>query len=518
MQDLADLEESTARLRLSGISRRFGSTQALSNVSLHIHAAEIHALVGENGAGKSTLMKILSGADKPDSGTMHLQGAVYAPTGPADGRRAGVVMVYQELALAPHLTVAENIFLGAEPRRMGILDRRTRDARASAALARLGHPAIRSDLLVGDLSAAQQQIVEIARAVALGCRVLVLDEPTSSLGRADAERLFDLLRSLRADGLAIIYISHFLEEVRALSDRITVLRDGAVVASARTERMDDADIVAHMVGRPVADLYPRRSRKPGAPLLELKQVSGSVLPKSATLALHRGEVLGIAGLVGSGRTELLRCIFGLAPVRSGAITCGAFSGAATPAQRWNSGVGFVSEDRKREGLALDRSVEFNITLPGISRAASSMWLSPSALRMQSENFVRLLNLKCTSPIQEIASLSGGNQQKAALARLLHAGADILLLDEPTRGIDVGSKAEIYRIIDQLACGDLTSGREPAAILIVSSYLPELLGVCDRIAVMNRGSIAALHDARTTSEFTLMSDAMPAAENSPEVAA
>jgi len=505
-------------MRLAGISRRFGSTQALSDVSLQVYAGEIHAIVGENGAGKSTLMRILSGADKPDSGTMLFDGSAYAPASPVDGRHAGVVMVYQELALAPHLTVAENIFLGAEPSKFGIVDRRTRDRLAGAALARLGYSGLRPDLSVGDLSTAQQQIVEIARAVALGCRVLVLDEPTSSLGRADADRLFDLLRSLRCDGLAIIYISHFLDEVRAISDRVTVLRDGAVVASAPTDTLDDAGIVAHMVGRSVADLYPRRARKRGAALLELSGISGPVLPRLATLSLHRGEVLGIAGLVGSGRTELLRCIFGLAPVRSGVITCGAFSGAATPAQRWDRGVGFVSEDRKREGLALDHSIEFNITLAGISRASSSFYLSPATLRNQAEGLVRLLGIKCTSGAQHISSLSGGNQQKAALARLLHAGTDVLLLDEPTRGIDVGSKAEIYGIIDRLACGDLTPWREPAAVLIVSSYLPELLGICDRIAVMNRGRITAFHDARTTTEQALMCDAVPTAAGGAEAAA
>ena len=472
-------------LRMEGVRKRFGAKLALDGVELAVRAGEVLALVVENGAGKSTLMKVLSGAHRPDEGRMWLAGEPYRPAHPMDARRAGVSMIYQELSLARQLTVMENIVLGVEPCAGPFVKWREVRRRAREAMAQLGRGDIAPETPVHRLSIAEQQLVEIARAVAVGARVLVLDEPTSSLARNEIERLFELVRRLRASGLGIVYISHFLEEVRVLADRFTVLRDGRSVGSGETASASDAQIIAMMVGRTVADLYPRSPRTPGEVVIELSDIAGIRKPASASLALHRGEVLGIAGLVGAGRTELLRAIFGLDPVRAGRVKVKAFEGAASPREQWARGVGMVSEDRKMEGLALGLTIADNVTLSSLGR-----FVRPAAQAESSREWIRKLSIRCREPRQRVVNLSGGNQQKVALARLLEHGVDVLLLDEPTRGIDVGSKAEIYRLIDELA----SAGR---AVLMVSSYLPELLGVCDRVAVMCKGR---LHPARAVGEI------------------
>ncbi|HVU24153.1 MAG TPA: sugar ABC transporter ATP-binding protein [Opitutus sp.] len=486
-----------ARLQLSGIHKRFGATIALAGVDFTVAAGEIHALVGENGAGKSTLMKILSGVHQPDAGTMNLDGGRFAPRDPLDGRRAGVVMVNQELAIAPHLTVVENIVLGAEPSR-GFLRHAAARRVATDALAQLGRPDIALSARAGDLSVAAQQLVEIARALALGCRVLVLDEPTSSLAKGDVENLFRLVRRLREQGQSVIYISHFLEEVQALSDRYTVLRDGASVASGPTATASADELARLMVGRQVDELYVRSIRQPGDAVLAVNDLAGDPRPALASLELRRGEVLGIAGLIGAGRSELLRAIFALDPVRRGTVRVGAAIGPASPALRWAQGAGLLSEDRKLEGLALNLTLAENLTLPRLR-----WWSRPSALAAETAGWIDRLAVRCAGPTQPVAELSGGNQQKIALARLLRNDAHILLLDEPTRGIDIGAKQNIYRLIDELA----NAGR---AVLMVSSYLPELLGQCDRIAVMCRGVLGPARPAADWSEHEIMLAATGAA--------
>ncbi len=474
------------RLRLSGIRKRFGATLALDGVDLDVRPGEVLALVGENGAGKSTLMKVLSGVHAPDAGTLELDGRPYTPRSPLEARAAGVAMVNQELAIAPHLSVTENLVLGAEPRR-GPFVRHAESRRIAAeALAQLGRPDIPLDAPAGRLSVAEQQLVEIGRALALGCRVLVLAEPTSSLTQADAQKLFSLVRRLREQGQSIIYISHFLEEVEALSDRYTVLRDGRSVATGQTADVTQDRIAELMVGRNVDELYVRTSRQPGDVVLTCDSVGGTRKPTNASLALRRGEVLGLAGVVGAGRSELLRTIFALDPVRRGEVKVGAYAGPASPLLRWRQGLGFLCEDRKDEGLALDRSLEENLTLPRLEPI-----IRPAALAEETRTWLTRLSVKCAGPHQPARQLSGGNQQKVALGRLLRNGADILLLDEPTRGVDIGAKQQIYRLIDDLAC----DGR---AVLVVSSYLPELLGTCDRIAVMCRGELTP---ALPVSEWT-----------------
>jgi ribose transport system ATP-binding protein len=474
------------RLRLSGIRKRFGATLALDGVDLEIRPGEVHALVGENGAGKSTLMKVLSGVHAPDAGTLHLDGQPYAPTSPLDSRRAGVAMVNQELAIAPHLSVTENLVLGAEPHR-GVFVRHAESRRiAREALAQLGRPDIPLDVPAGRLSIAEQQLIEIGRALALGCRVLVLDEPTSSLTQADAQKLFALVRRLREQGQSIIYISHFLEEVQALSDRYTVLRDGKSVATGATADTTMNHLAELMVGRNVSELYQRTPRQAGEVVLTCNAIAGHRKPVNASLTLRRGEVLGLAGVVGAGRSELLRTIFALDPIRRGEVKIGVHAGPSSPLLRWRQGLGFLCEDRKDEGLALDRSLEENLTLPRLDA-----FVKPAALAAETAEWIKRLSVRCAGPRQHARQLSGGNQQKIALGRLLRNGADILLLDEPTRGVDIGAKQQIYRLIDELAC----DGR---AVLMVSSYLPELLGTCDRLAVMCRGELTP---ALPTSEWT-----------------
>ncbi len=492
---------------MRGIRKSFGATHALRGVAISVMPGEVMALVGENGAGKSTLMKVLSGAHAPDDGSLSLDGEDYAPKNPLHARESGVAMIYQELSLAPHLSAMENILLGIEPSRRGLINWREMRSRATEALAAVGLEDIPPETPVNRLPIAQQQLVEIARAVALNCRVLVLDEPTSSLTAKDIEKLFALVRDLAAKDIAIIYISHFLEEVQAISQRFTVLRDGETVGEGLSQEAPEEEIIALMVGRNVEDLYPRNERAPGDIALEVDQLAGMLKPVSASLELRKREVLGIAGLVGAGRTEFLDTLFGLEPVASGTVTIGTYSGAAEPALRWSQGMGMVSEDRKTQGLALGLSIADNVTLPKLDGLGPGRLVFPSQQLNACDPWIEQIPIKCRSAHQPVSDLSGGNQQKVAIARLLHADVDILLLDEPTRGIDVGSKAQIYQLIDSLAQGDSKTGREPKAVLIVSSYIPELLGICDRIAVMCRGQLSDAKPVEDWDEHQLMATAI-----------
>ena len=485
------------RFEMRGIRKAFRATTALAGVDLAVAGGEICGLIGQNGAGKSTLMGILAGALSPDAGEMAIDGRPYAPRSPIEARRAGVAMIYQELSLAPHLSVMENILLGAEPMRFGLVDRSRMREIAARTLAELGHDDISPDAIVGSLSVAAQQLVEIARALAVGCRVLVLDEPTSSLGHADVRRLFDLLRRLKDQGHAIVYISHFIEEVKEVADRFVVLRDGRNAGGGPTQDATHAQIVELMVGARVGDLFPRTPREPGAPLLDLEALE----PGSATFTLHRGEIIGIAGLIGSGRTRLLRTIFGLEPVKAGRVRVGVVSGPANPHKRWQQRVGFLSEDRKDEGLALALDVGDNLTMTRMEPFGSAGFVSPARQARAARQWIDRLEIKCTGADQPASELSGGNQQKIAIARLLHHDVDVLVLDEPTRGVDVGSKAQIYRLVDGLVSRE--HGRAAKGVLMVSSYLPELLGLCDRIAVMRRGRLTPPVPAASLTEHELM---------------
>jgi ribose transport system ATP-binding protein len=497
------------RLKMGGVHKRFGGTVALDGVDLAVGAGQVLALVGENGAGKSTLMKVLSGAHVADRGQMFLDGEPFSPRNPLDARRAGVSMIYQELSLAPHLSAEENILLGMEPTRYGWLRRGEMRRSAMGALRQLGHEEIPAHVPVGELSIGAQQLVEVARAVAVGCRVLVLDEPTSSLSQEDVQRLFALVRRLKAQQLAIVYISHFIEEVQEVADRFTVLRDGKTVGGGQMSDTTAARIVQLMVGREIGNLYPRSKRATGDVILEVSDLAGLSKPRAASLSLRRGEVLGIAGLVGAGRTELLRAVFGLDAVRKGTVRLATHVGPYSPARRWAQGAGFVCEARQTEGLATALSIADNMTLScldGMGPAGLPGLIRPRLQHRATQRWIDELAIRCRDPRQRVMDLSGGNQQKVAIARLLHHDVDVLLLDEPTRGIDVGSKAQIYQLIDRLATGASGCGRQPRAVLMVSSYLPELLGVCDRIAVMHRGRLGPARPVSQLTEHKLMMEA------------
>jgi ribose transport system ATP-binding protein len=482
-------------LQVAGIAKRYGATLALDGVDLAVEPGEVHALLGENGAGKSTLMGVVSGDVRPDRGEMRLDGARYEPSSPLDARRRGIALIHQELSLCPHLSVTDNVLLGNEVARNGWIDRAGARARARALLDELPHPEIHPDKRLGDLSLPARQIVEICRALAGDARVLLMDEPTSSLQGADVDRLFALIKRLASRGIAIVYISHFLEEVRQIADRYTVLRDGRSVGSGTIAGTTNDELISKMVGRSAEGLFP--AREPVRDTEVVLSVRGlESLPRlhEASFDLRRGEILGIAGLLGSGRTELVRAVYGLDRATAGTVELRGFTRAASDAsagQRVRQGVGYVSEDRKGEGLALPMSIADNLCATRPQRAGWTGMLDLGRQTARTRHWIRELRIRARSAAQPVRSLSGGNQQKVAIGRLLHQDADIYLLDEPTRGIDIGSKADVYDIIARQAA----DGR---AILIVSSYLPELFGLCDRLAVMCRGRLSP---ARPITEWT-----------------
>ncbi len=488
--------QSAPRLRMRGIGKSFGATRALDGVDLEVLPGRVHALIGENGAGKSTLMKILSGVLRADAGEIEVDGDPFRPANPLEARQNGVAMIYQELALAPHLSVAANVVLGIEPANRGWLQPSRAQQLTTRALETLGHGDISPRAIVGELSIGAQQVVEIARALVIRAKIVVFDEPTSSLTQGDVDRLFDLIRKLCAGGVSVVYISHFLEEVERIAARFTILRDGRSVATGEMAGTSLDRIVEWMVGRKLDEMFPRVPHSVGEPILELDGLSSAPAVRSASFQLRRGEILGIAGLIGAGRTEMLRAIFGLAAVREGRVRVAAFEGPATPAERLRQGVGLLSEDRKTEGLAAGLTVEDNLALSRLDPYARRGWLRRGALREAAASWMERLAVKATGPQAPITSLSGGNQQKVQLARLLHHDCDVLLLDEPTRGIDVASKVQIYDWIGRLAA----AGK---AVVFVSSYVPELLGVCDTVAVMSRGRLGDAAPAAKWDERSIL---------------
>ncbi len=482
-------------LSLSNISKRFGPTVALDGVSLGLRKGEVHALIGENGAGKSTLMSVLAGLVQPDEGTMEVEGAPYSPSSPVDARARGIALIHQELSLFPHLSVAENIMMAIEPSRWGILDRPALQTQTQQVLKTFNHPEIKPETRVADLSIAARQIVEICRAMAARARIILMDEPTSSLQRDDIQHLFQLIRKFREQEITVVYISHFLEEVREIADSFTVLRDGRSVATGQIASVNDDQLIAHMVGRSFENLFPQRAPRPetdASPALEAHNLSAPPLLKNASLQLWPREILGIAGLMGSGRTQLVRTLFGLEHATDGSIRIhGKERGRVARRARVRERLGYLSEDRKGEGLSITLSIADNVTITNVASCSRWGWLNLARQRKQAEVVGRMLFVKARDVNQTVASLSGGNQQKVALGRLLHQKPDILLLDEPTRGIDIGSKAVVYQTIAECAA-------QGKAVLMVSSYLPELFGMCDRLAVMSRGYLSP---ARPISDWT-----------------
>ena len=484
----------TSGLQVAGIAKHYGATIALDGVDMAVNPGEVLAILGENGAGKSTLMNVISGEVRADRGVMQLNGEPYAPSAPIEARRRGVALIHQELSLCPHLSVTDNVLLGNEVSRRGWIDRPAARSRALSLLDELPHPEIHPDKRLSDLSLPARQIVEICRALAGDARVLLMDEPTSSLQSSDVDRLFALIRRLAARGIAIVYISHFLEEVRQIADRFTVLRDGRTVGNGAIAGTTNDQLITMMVGRSAEGLFP--SRQPPADAEVVLSVRGLSAPprlREASLELRAGEIFGIAGLLGSGRTELVRALYGLEAPAAGTVELHGTARSArraTTADRVRQGVGYVSEDRKGEGLALPLSIADNLCATRPQRSRGGI-LDLARQAERTRYWIRELRVRARSESQAVRSLSGGNQQKVAIGRLLHQEADILLLDEPTRGIDIGSKADVYDTIARQAA----AGR---AILIVSSYLPELFGLCDRLAVMCRGRLSP---ARPISDWT-----------------
>jgi ribose transport system ATP-binding protein len=494
-------------LELSGVAKRFGATAALAGVDLRVRAGEVHALIGENGAGKSTLLNVLAGAFPPDAGAMRLDGRDFTPRSEADARRLGVAHIHQELSLCPHLSVAENVLLGAEPARLGRVDFRAMEAQAARMLAELGRERLDPGRRVSELGLPDRQTVEICRALATDARLVLMDEPTSRLPRESVSRLFEAIDRLRRRGLAVLYVSHFLEEVREIADSYTVLRDGRSVATGALADATDAQLVEKMLGHAWEPLPQSStvlaSRAPGEILLEAEDLSLPPRLVSASLTLRRGEVLGIAGLVGSGRTDLVRCLFGLERPSAGRIRV---RGREVPPARLSgrgqirAGVGFLSEDRQREGLALTMSIADNVTLTRLDACARGGWIDLPAQSAAAERATAPLRVRAPGPRTPVVRLSGGNRQKVAVARLLHQDPDVLLLDEPARGVDVGAREDIFREVAALA----GAGK---AVLMVSSYVPELLEVCDTIAVMRRGRLSAARPASGWTAESILEEAV-----------
>jgi ABC-type sugar transport system ATPase subunit len=473
---------SGAALALTDVSKRFPGVQALDAVSLTVMPGEIHGLVGENGAGKSTLVNVLAGAVAPDGGTIDLGGDRVASLDPLTSMRLGISVAHQEIRLASNLSVAENILFGSLPTRVGAVRGAQARALACTALDAVGVQ-IDPGATVGDLSVARQQMVEIARAVRLAATVLVLDEPTATLSQHDAEALFVAIARMRERGIAVIYVSHRLDEVLTLCDRVTVLRDGRKVADRDCADTDRAELVRLMVGRDVEDMYPDRSPGRGEVLLRAVGLRGPGSPHGCDLEIRTGEIVGLFGLIGAGRSEFVRLIAGVEPVSGGRIEIdGHVARAGSPALSVRRGIGFVPEDRKGEGLVLDFTVAENLALPNLKAVARKFSLSRAGLAEFAREQIQLVDIRPDNPNRAVATLSGGNQQKTAIGKWLSRRPRLLIVDEPTRGVDVGAKAQIYALLADLADAGM-------AILMVSSELPEVLGLSDRIVVFHSGQIA-----------------------------
>jgi ribose transport system ATP-binding protein len=489
------LSDAPDLLAMRGIGKRFAGVTALADVSLTARPGEVLALMGENGAGKSTLMKILGGVQPPDGGEIRIDGRPLKFEGVRDARRAGIALIHQELMLAPNLDIASNVFLGNEGAASWLhpLARHTANRETAALLARVGLD-LPPTTPVGDLSVGQRQMVEIARALSLSARIIVMDEPTSSLSADESARLFEIIHKLRSDGVCIIYISHRMEEVQALADRVTVLRDGRNAGDLLRREATTDRIVALMVGRELSGAYfpPKRTATGGEVVLAVKDLVVAGAPAGVSFEVRRGEVLGFAGLVGAGRTELMQTIFGVTPARGGTMR---FADQPylprKPRDAIQRGIYLAPEDRKRHGLVLPMSVAQNTSLPDVGNYARFGWLDRAAEKRVAQAEVKRMNTKTASLATRVGTLSGGNQQKVVLGKWLAMRPQLLILDEPTRGIDVGARAEIYRHISALAEGGIS-------ILMVSSDMEEVMGMSDRVAVMRERRLVGLLDGASLS--------------------
>ena len=489
--------QSVYKVEMEGITKTFGGVYALKNASFRVKPGEIHALVGENGAGKSTLMKILSGAVQMDSGTIRIDGQACNITSPKVSKDLGVAVIYQEFMLAPHLTVAENIFIDRLSGKKPVIDWRNLKKQAGELLDKLGFGDIDAGMPVADLPVAYQQIVEICKSLAKNEKILVLDEPTAVLTFSEIEKLFGLLRSLRAQGIGIVYISHRLDEIFELCDAVTVLKDGMLVKELNIKDTDKKSLINLMVGRELSTLFPERNATIGETLLEAKHICAGRMVDDVSFSVRRGEVLGFSGLVGAGRTETMRAIFGADKMESGKVV---YQGKEvllkSPVDAVGRKIGLVPEDRKNQGVLIEQSIRVNTTLTSLGRVSKMGIIKHKKDKEFSKKILAELATKYASVEDNVSSLSGGNQQKIALAKWLAADCQCMILDEPTRGVDVGAKAEIYKNINKLA----ESGM---AIIMISSEMEEIINMCDRVMIMRQGKIVGELEKNEMTENNLI---------------
>nr|WP_246813129.1 sugar ABC transporter ATP-binding protein [Rhizobium changzhiense] len=485
----------TELVKLKSISKSFGGIHALKSVDFDVRPGEVHALLGENGAGKSTLMRVLGGEMLPSHGEVVIDGKPVVFRDPRDARALGIVVIHQELALAPDLTVAENIFLGELP---GVISHASLRKRAKELIDRLGFK-IDPGRIAGTLAVAHQQVVEIAKALSQDIKIIVFDEPTAVLAAQDAMKLHEIIRGLRDRGVGIVYISHRLDEVFDIADRMTVMKDGQTVGTVATSDVKIDDIIRMMVGRPISAMFPERGKRViGQEMLKVEHLNAGRMVRDVSFSVRAGEIVGLGGLIGSGRTEVARVIFGADPLESGTITLkGKVLKPRSPKDAVEAGIGLVPEDRKQQGVILDKPIRVNSTMAKMSSVVNAFgFLKRSKERADVTALGKSLRLKASSVDAPVSSLSGGNQQKVVLAKWFHADGDVIILDEPTRGVDVGAKSEIYALVNKLA-------EDGKAVLVISSEHQELFGLCDRVLAMGQGQIRGELTPETYSEENLL---------------
>ncbi len=490
-------EQPRPLLEMRGVSKSFPGVKALDKVDLRVYPGEVLALVGENGAGKSTLMKILSGVHRMDEGEIILEGKPVSLPDPLSSQKAGISIIYQELNTLNNLSIAENIFIGREPiARNGLVDRHRQHREARALLDEVKLP-LDTQTLTGKLSTAQKQMVEVAKALSFNAKLIIMDEPTSSLTNAETRTLFDIVRRLKARGVAIVFITHRMVEIFQIADRVAVLRDGQMAASMDAKDITEADIISAMVGREIGDLYVKEEAPLGEVALEVQGLSTKNRLHDVSFYVRSGEILGFAGLVGAGRSEVMRAVFGIDPRQSGTILVrGKKAAIRKTGDALRYGIGFVPEDRKEQALILDMTVKKNMSLAALDRVSRGWFIDRLRESRLAEKFVALLRVRTPSLEQRVKNLSGGNQQKVVIAKWMANEPLILILDEPTRGIDVGAKKEIHKLMSDLA-------RQGVAIVLVSSELPEVIGMSDRIMVMHEGRVKGSFDRRGVTQEEIM---------------
>ena len=484
-------------IEMRGINKAFGSNQVLKDAGFLLKDGEVHALMGENGAGKSTLMKILTGVYTKDAGTIYVDGQEVSYKNPQEAEKAGIVFIYQELNVLFDLTVEENLFMGKEiTKHFGICDKKAMRAKAQEIMDRMGVN-IPIDAVMSDLSVGQQQMVEICKALMVDAKVLIMDEPTAALTQSETEVLFEVMNSLRSKGVSIVYISHRMEEIFELCDRITILRDGQYIDTKYIKDITMDDVVQMMIGREIGERFPSRNVAIGGEVLRVEDLTHEKFFRDVNFSVRAGEVLGVSGLMGAGRTEIMQAIFGNLPGVTGKIFIeGQEISIRNPRQAIAAGIGFITEDRKTEGLLLEKSIAENIELANLGKVSKSSVLSAKKGTELVKRGISEFRIKCFGPEHECGNLSGGNQQKVVLAKGIYTDPKILILDEPTRGVDIGAKKEIYSVINELAA-------KGVAVIMVSSELPEVLGMSDRIMVVHEGKVTGIIDAATADQAKVM---------------